>query len=183
MPIMLVMIPRVVRNYIAKFPETWHNAYDYFNYDNRVVCERVPRGDVHRVYQGPNDFSNADYDALVCYAKNLINPILVKYSSQVACEDALTVAIRSFANGLFDGKVNANKYRVLLQEMMTPGLMAAKKKKKAPEAPQVVRPSVVRQLGLTPGGLPLRQRVRERLQVGPSLVRERGKPTLIGING
>lgn len=174
MPI-LVMVPRVVQDFLSRFPATHHNAYGYFNYDNRVVEERVPRGDICSNYQGPDDLTNADYQVLVDYAKTIVNPILAKYSSRVANEDALTMAIRSFRNGLFDGKVNANRYDALLKAMCSLPVRSAK----GPKPGKSVKPSTLKQLGLKSKDLPVRQRVQEKGRKTPMLVRERGRPVLL----
>ena len=182
---MILLIPRVVNNFKSQFPEARHNAYKYFNYDNRVVEERVNRGDYQRPYQNPDDFSNADYDQLVKYAKTLINPILLKYSISVACDDALNLAVRSYDRGRFDGKVNASRYEVLLravgpsEAVVVPvQVQAAKKKKeKKPEKSVAVKPHILKQLGLTRKDIPMHQRVMQRVrQTGvPLIVREKGK--------
>ena len=117
---MIMIVPKVVQNYIAQFPESVRNAYGYFNYDRPVVEERVQRADAKPMYKGPNDITNADYDALVVYAKTKIDPILAKYSKVIACEDAMHLAIRSFNNGQFDGKVDANHFNVLVNAMKHP---------------------------------------------------------------
>jgi hypothetical protein len=104
----------MIRGYISNFPETKNNAYKYFNYDNRVVQERVPRGDEKAPYTGSNQFTDQDYENLVAFAQTKIDRYLARYSMDVACDDALNLAVRSFANGRFDGKVNAGRYEVLL---------------------------------------------------------------------
>lgn len=184
---MILLVPKVVNNFKSQFPEARHNAYKYFNYDNRVVEESVPRGDFQRPYQNPNDFGNDDYDRLVKYAKTLINPILAKYSTKVACEDALCLAIRSYDQGLFDGKVNAGRFEVLMgamgpTEVVVIPVQAAKKEKKKPEKKKkeksvAVKPHVLKQLGLTRKDIPMHQRVMQRVrQTGvPLIVREKGK--------
>ena len=111
------MVPRVVQGYIARLPEVTNNAYNYFNYDHRIIDERVDRHDTQSCYRGPNKLADADYDSLVKYAATIVNPILLKYSPKVANEDALSTAIKSFQQGMFDGKINANKYNVLLDAM------------------------------------------------------------------
>ena len=161
----ILLMPKVIRKYLDQFPENRNEAYKYFNYDNRVVEERVHRGDAPSTYKGPDEFTDGDYDGLMAHAKTLVNPILQKYSPRVACEDALHMAIRSFGNGQFDGKVNASKYAVLLQSMMAPGssqvvpmaqpkapVMARKKKDDAPkpEEPAPIPGRVLRQLGVKP---------------------------------
>ena len=118
----VMIVPRVVEKYLSQFPEYTQNAYHYFNYDRRVIDERVNRGDRPSTYTGPDEFCDADYDALLMFAGTLINPILQKYSAQVAAEDALNQAIRSYANGRFDGKVNANKFAVLAKALMAGGV-------------------------------------------------------------
>ena len=184
----MLLVPKVVNNFKSQFPEVRHNAYKYFNYDNRVVDESVERGDYQRPYQNPDDFSNADYEQLVKHAKTPINPILVKYSKRVACEDALSLAIRSYDRGRFDGKVNAGRFEVLLRGMAPPvaiaiPVMAAKKKEKPvkkdnkKEEQVAVKPHVLKQLGLTRKDIPMHQRVMQRVrQTGvPLIVREKGK--------
>ena len=115
---MLILVPKVVQGYINRFPETVNNAYKYFNYDRRVYQERVPRGDLPSQYKGPDEFTDMDYNGLVGYAKTLVNPILLKYSPKVAYEDALNIAVKSYGNGMFDHKVNAGRFGVLLQDML-----------------------------------------------------------------
>lgn len=187
----VLLVPKVVQNYIGQFPEVRHNAYRYFNYDNRVVNERVNRHDQKPLYKGPEDFTNSDYDSLVTYAKTRINPILAKYNMRVAREDALHLAIRSFNNGLFDGKINASKFEVLINgmalqtvPMLLPpcscGVMAKKdKEKKEPkkEKSTVIKPHVLKQLGLKTKDIPMVQRVKKRVRREdvPLIVREKGK--------
>ena len=113
----ILLIPKVVSRYIASFPETTNNAYKYFNYDHRVVEERVNRGDQKSSYVSPSNFTDRDYEDLVEFAKTNINNTLARYSMHVACEDALHIAIRSYGSGRFDGKVNASKYTVLLADL------------------------------------------------------------------
>lgn len=175
----LILVPKVIRNYISQFPEVRHNAYKYFNYDNRVVNERVERFDQKRPYQGPDDFNNTDYDRLVVHAMTLINPILAKYSSRIAAEDALNMAIRSYDNGLFDGKINTSRFEILLQSMGMPGRFAKKKtpEKKPVEVEKVViiKPHVLKELGIKHKEVPLMHRVRQKQKGVPYIVREKGK--------
>ena len=171
----IVLIPKVVRNYIAQFPEVRRNAYKYFNYDNRVVDESVERFDNKAPYYDADDFKNGDYTDLVAHAKTLINPILSKYSNRIAAEDALHTAIRSYRNGLFDGKVNAGRYGVLLEGM---GILkrTAKKKEEPKEKPVVLKPHVVKQLGIDPRKvIREQQRTRKRQEGVPIIVKEKGK--------
>jgi hypothetical protein len=155
---MIMIVPKVVQNYIAQFPESVRNAYGYFNYDHPVVEERVQRADAKPLYKGPNDITNADYDALVTFAKTKIDPILAKYSKVIACEDAMHLAIRSFNNGQFDGKVDANHFNVLVNALRHPAPVApvipvmAKKApaKEAPKKEQVAPMRILKQLGIDP---------------------------------
>jgi hypothetical protein len=111
---LILLLPNVIRGYISNFPEVKNNAYKYFNYDRRVVEERVPRFDEKAPYVGANQFSDGDYEELVSFAHTKLDQNLAKYSMNVACDDALNLAVRSFRNGRFDGKVNAGRYSVLL---------------------------------------------------------------------
>jgi len=168
----IVLVPKVVRNFIAQFPETTQNAYKYFNYDHRVVDERVERGDAKPQYKDADDLTNGDYDALLGYAKTIMNPILMKYNERVAREDALHSAIRSFNNGMFDGKVNANHFNVLLANFNT-GVTAAKKKEDAPD-PVKLKMKHLKDLGLTKKDIPL----SKPSQKGPRIVKDRGQVIL-----
>ena len=180
---LIILAPKVVQGYINKFPETGNNAYKYFNYDRRVYEERVPRGDVVSQYKGPDDFSDIDYDGLVKYAQTILNPILKKYSQKVACEDALHQAIRSYNNGMFDNKVNAGRYNVLLQAMLNPApvapicqcqtecRMSSKKKTEEPKS-KVLSPATVKTLGLKTEDIPLKGQEKFK---GPRIYRHRGR--------
>lgn len=192
---MMVLIPKVVKNYIGQFPETTHNAYKYFNYDRRVVNERAEtRFDTQVAYKDPQHLTNDDYDILVHYAKSLINPILMKYGPKVACEDALHLAIRSFNRGMFDGKINANRYNVLLQAVQqpeqqpmpmslpiapAPGLIPvmAKKKEKAPLKEKKVHPRTLKELGVNPRKVLFDYQTRN--VKGPHLVKSPGKGIVV----
>jgi len=198
---LMILIPKVIQSYRNRFPETRNNAYRYFNYDRRVVQESVPRGDIVSQYKTPDDLTDADYDALVTYAKGIINPILMKYSARVACEDALSSAIRSFANGMFDSKVNAGRFAVLLDSMMgknevicpclnTPPYKFSKKApKKAPKKEEDVglelKTPLLRQLKLQDRkkkkGIPVKERAR--LRKGPQIFKEKGKIILKTADG
>lgn len=185
----IVLVPKVVNRYIASFPEVTNNAYKYFNYDNRVVEERVPRGDRRIPYLGPNDFTDVDYDALVQAAKRSINGTLARYSMDVACEDALHTVIKSFGSGQFDGKVNASRYSVLLCELkksfgICPSPFQAApveivrqadesieaRQKREEKTTKTLHPRVLRELGLKMKDIP-RHRT-QRVQKGiPHIVR------------
>lgn len=150
----VLIVPRVVQRFTSQLPEVTNNAYPYFNYDHRVVNERVDRGDVASNYKGSDQFSDKDYDSLIHYAMTRLDPELQKYSPVVAAEDALNKAIRSFGNGTFDGKVNANKFAVLLKNLMAGGnVMMAGKKKKEPEPPKEepkkLTPKLLKEVGIT----------------------------------
>lgn len=187
----VVLAPRVVQNYIAQFPEVQRNAYHYFNYDHRVVEERVDRGDQRPPYKYADDLTNQDYDCLLSYAKTIQNPILMKYDQKVACEDALHTAIRSFQNGLFDGKVNADRFAALLKAFMNPtpqpvgtisdipmGPVQAKKKdipvkpKKEPQDTITLKPHEVRRLNIPMKKIPTHNQVRKVQRGVPHIVRD-----------
>ena len=188
---LIVLVPNMIRDYVGQLPEVKHNAYNYFNYDHRVVEEKVPRGDYRAPYKNADDFTNADYDSLVTYAKTIVNPILAKYSARVANEDAMNIAVRSFNNGMFDGKVNANKFEVLVDAMIQPvmqpmqpesqpAVMASKKKAPEKKPAKPVNRTVLKQLGLQPHKIPLRSEIRRRVQKGiPHLVRHPGKGVMV----
>jgi len=168
----IIIVPNVVRRYIASLPEVTNNAYGYFNYDNRVVNERVQRFDAPSTYRGPNSFNDMEYDSLVSFAQQNINQGLAKYSAQVACEDALSLAIKSFNNGMFDGKINANKYNVLLAaltEKITTKQAAAKKKE------PVLQEHHLRDLGLKRKDIPQAHRVRNVPKGVKQIVQEHGR--------
>jgi hypothetical protein len=171
----LLLVPRVVSSYIAQFPEVRNNAYKYFNYDNRVVEKSVNRFDKKPLYKGPEQFSDADYGGLVNYASTLINPILMKYSQRVAKEDALHMAIRSYSEGLFDGKVNASRYEVLLKAVGQKQVMAKKKAEPEPATapvPVTISPKMLKDLGIMRKEVPMK---RKRFQGIPHIVREKGR--------
>ena len=171
----VMLVPRVVSSYIAQFPEVRNNAYKYFNYDNRVVEERVNRLDQKPLYKGSEQFSDTDYGGLVNYASTLICPILMKYSQRVAKEDALQMAIRSYSEGLFDGKVNAGRFEVLLNAIEISKPVMAKDKKVEPAqkpTPVAISPKMLKDMGIQRKEVPLK---RKRLQGIPHLVREKGK--------
>lgn len=159
----VLLVPRVVQRFTSQLPEVTNNAYPYFNYDHRVVNERVDRGDVASNYKGPDQFSDADYNGLIHYAKTWINPELQGYNQVVAAEDALNMAIHSFNNGAFDGKINANKFNVLLKNMIagseTP--VTAGRKKKEPPAETPVPETPVPETPAAPPPM-TRKQLRER---------------------
>lgn len=179
---LILIVPKMIRSFIANFPEVTNNAYKYFNYDRRVFNERVPRGDFKSPYMGPNDLTDNDYGSLITYAKQQINPILAKYSMNVACEDALHMSIRDFANGRYDNKINASKWVSLLGELkksfgIVPGVdenyRHAKKKEEKKEKPKEVKLHVLKQLDLKPKDISYR---KPAVPKGiPYLVKERGK--------
>jgi hypothetical protein len=175
---LILLIPNAIRSFVANFPEATNNAYKYFNFDHRVVDERVQRFDSRPPYKGPNDLNDDDYKALLGFARSNINPILAKYSMNVACEDALNMAIRSFLNGFYDNKIDASKFVSILGELkksfgLTPSEVEnyrhAKKEKDVE-----VKPQVLRQLGLKPGDVPHKKLTRTPKGV-PYIVKEKGK--------
>jgi len=184
-----ILVPRVVQGFISQFPETTNNAYKYFNYDKRVVNERAEtRFDHQAQYKGPEDLTDQDYGTIVAYAKSLVNPMLAKYSPLVACEDALHMAIRSYDRGIYDGKINASKYDVLLNTMcaapqgpisLPPVVMAKKepKEEKKPEVSQSTMRSVLKRLNIDK--VPSRSRSMKKQLVAPRFVKKPGKGIVI----
>lgn len=180
----IILVPKVVSRYIASFPEVTNNAYKYFNYDHRVVEKRVERGDQKAAYLGPNDFADNDYANLVDFAKAALDKTLARYSVDVACEDALHKAIKSYGNGIFDSKVNASRYNVLLCELKkSVGIKPSNtidyrhvmesveaKKKREDKETKVLHPLVLKQLGLKRKDIPSHRRVRKQKGV-PQIVR------------
>jgi hypothetical protein len=125
----------VSNSYVLSRPEVTNNGYSYFNYDKRVIEERVPRGDVKIPYYTAKDISDMDYEELIRNAFSRMSPILMKYSKNVAFEDALSTAIRDHRNGFYDGKINANMYNVLLEAMAkTPVVQVVKMAEEEVEA-------------------------------------------------
>ena len=170
----LILAPKVAQGYLSNLPEVKHNDYKYFNYDNRVVQESVPRGDLKKPYYAPKDFTDGMYDALVKTAFLAVNPILEKYSKKVAYEDALNTVIRSFGNGFFDGKINASAFNVLLEKMLIPSpvpVMSKKKEEKKEKAIDI-NPIMLRRLKLKREDIP-RRGVPRREEMG--LVRDKSK--------
>lgn len=176
---LILLVPKVIRSYVSKFPEVNHNAYNYFNYDNRVVDERVEREDEKTAYKNPDDLTDSDYETLVSFAKTLIDPQLEQYSHRVACEDALHMAIRDFRNGYYDGKINANHYNVLLETMMQREAMPvmAAKKDKGKTTEKIVHPKVLKELGLKQKEIPVKQRVKPK-KGGPVIYRTKGRTVI-----
>lgn len=177
---LILIVPKVVRRYMASFPETTNNAYSYFNYDHRVVEERVQRCDAQSNYKGPDDFKDSDYEGLVAFAQQNVDQGLMHYSLDVACEDALHKAIRSFGNGMFDGKVNASRYNVLLGALLEKygkSLSDAQNYRHGKEkSEKVVSPHVLKQLGLKRQDIPHKHQMRGRPPKGTThLVQEKGK--------
>jgi predicted metal-dependent hydrolase len=184
----IVLLPKVVNRYIASFPEVTNNAYRYFNYDHRVVEERVERGDQKAAYVGPNDLNDNDYANLIDFAKASLDKTLARYSMDVACEDALHKAIKSYGKGFFDSKVNSSRYNVLLCELKkklgiepsttinykhaTESVEAKKKetKKREDKETKLLHPRVLKELGLTHRDIPKHYRVRKQKGV-PQIVR------------
>lgn len=189
---LIIMAPRVVQSFIAQFPETTNNAYKYFNYDNRVVDERAEhRFDVQSDFKGPEQLTDNDFNTIVSYAKTLINPILAKYNYRLACEDALHMAIRSYDRGIYDNKVNASKYSVLLNAMVnatqdkrfivipptTPIISKEKKLEKSKKAPLKDRPipkNILKRIVGDPSKIPLKSQIRKVRVEAPRIVKKPG---------
>jgi len=114
-------------------PEYKDSGLSYFNYDNLIPEEIVPRGDVKTPYKGPYSFTEEDLKTLVDNAKTLVDKTLYKYNPAVAFQDALNRSIRDFHNGLFDGKINASTYQLLLNSLGLKDVSDDKKSKKASE--------------------------------------------------
>jgi hypothetical protein len=180
----IILVPKVVNRYMASFPEVTNNAYKYFNYDHRVVEERVDRGDFQAAYIGPNQMTENDYANLVDFAKGSLDKTLARYSMDVACEDALHKAIKSYGNGMFDSKVNASRYNVLLCELKKSVGIAPSttinyrhsmesveaKKKREKEETRLLHPRVLKELGLNKKKIPRQHQVRKQKGV-PQIVR------------
>jgi hypothetical protein len=131
-------------------------------------------------YQGPQDFSDMEYDGLVAFAQQSVNPILAKYSKTVACEDALNLAIRSYNQGQFDGKVNAGRFNVLLgalKDKTGPAQVSVQAKKEEKKKDVKVTQQTLKNLGLKREKIPHAFQVGPKVK-GPTLIREHGNIVL-----
>lgn len=99
---------------LQNHPEAANSGNRYFNYNNRIPQEIVPRFDTKSPYQGPYDLTEGDLIGLAVYASTLLNKDLLRYNPVVASQDALNMAIRDKDNGRFDNKLNASTYGMVL---------------------------------------------------------------------
>jgi hypothetical protein len=145
---------------LLKHPEIMHDARHLFRNENgtTIVEEIVPRGDQglpEVLNQG--DITDLDLKGLAQYAASLVDPCLVRYDERVAFEDALNKAIWEKDSGMYQGKVNANTFCLILDTMMKKAKTASeeddtdkKDKEKKPEKKKVVQVTDVTRKLMTP---------------------------------
>jgi len=108
---------------IMNHPEILYDAKNLFNHENgkTIIEEIVPRGDIKiedQIYPRNNyDLKEEDIRGLAVYASMIVNDDLMKYDQRTAYEDALTMAIGWKDDGKYAGKVNANTYLLILDNI------------------------------------------------------------------
>lgn len=100
---------QIAQRTIAKWTHNaTSDAYHYFNHGPFVLQDSVlVEPEMRHAYTDPSDLTPEDFEVLAKHATHLLDDQLMKYSYEVAKNSALELAIRSFANGKYDGKVNA----------------------------------------------------------------------------
>lgn len=152
------------KSLLLKHPEIMHDGRHLFRNENgtTIVEEIVPRGDQglpEILNQG--DISDLDLKGLAQYAAKLVDPCLVRYDERVAMEDALSKAIWEKDSGMYQGKVNANTFCLVLDMMVKKVKMAAEeedtdkeekkpKEKKPKEKKKVIQIDEVTRKFVTP---------------------------------
>lgn len=95
------------------------DAYHYFNHTFVLDSGTPVEPEIRQAYTDPTDLGTEDFDILAKHATHLLDDQLMKYSYEVAKNSALELAIRSFGNGKYDGKVNASNFGRILNIMDT----------------------------------------------------------------
>ena len=112
-----------VQGVMEKHPVVQNGARGLFRNENgtTIVQERVPRGDLPQdaviMPRTEGDLTDDDIEIIVKEAKSLIDPLLEKYDSDVASEDALMKALHSMGGGKYQGRVGANTQKLILDTM------------------------------------------------------------------
>lgn len=110
------MNKRIAERIFKKIAEG--NALHYFNQDSMVLDTNVIFEDEEKEpYLWEPVLSGNDIEVLAKHANELIDEEMETYHKLAAYESAIELAIRSFANGKYDGKVNACNYRLILEKM------------------------------------------------------------------
>lgn len=108
---------------LLKHPEILNSARGLFRNENgkTIVEETVPRGDLSKetvIYpRTQGDLEEEDLRGLAVYASTLLDKTLMEYDPKVAMQDALHKAIWNKDGGKYAGRVNANTYALIMDQM------------------------------------------------------------------
>jgi len=88
--------------------EKFANRLEYFNTKRVLDSGNTLRAEYRDPYVNPANVSLDDLVVLAKHASEVMDKQLMEYNFNAAKESAIELTLRSFANGKFDGKVDAN---------------------------------------------------------------------------
>lgn len=102
---------RLANNIVNKIADTYR---DYFHKHQILDAGDKLRADVREPYLNPSQITEKDLNVLAKHATTLMDKELMKYNLETAKHSAVVLAVNSFADGKYDGKIDGeNFYKIL----------------------------------------------------------------------
>jgi len=140
---------------LERHPDVRSNARGYFRNENgkTIVQERVPRGDLPQdaviMPRTEADLTDDDIRKIAKEAKSRIDPLLEKYDSDAAMQDAMMKAVWSMGDGMYQNRVGASTQALILDVMKGGG---KKSKEASDDAEAADIDTLIESIPVTSGG-------------------------------
>lgn len=137
-------------------PDVRANARGYFRNENgkTIVQERVPRGDLPQddviMPRTEADLTDEDIQKIAKEAKSRIDPLLEKYDSDAAMQDAMMKAVWSMDDGMYQNRIGASTQTLILDVMKGGKGKSAKEASDDAEAADI--DTLIESIPVTSGG-------------------------------
>jgi len=91
------------------------NGANYFH--KHKILDSGDKRDVRESYTNPSHVSDIDLLSIAKHASTILDKELMKYNVEVAKQSAVELAIKTLADGKYDGKINSVNYFKILNLM------------------------------------------------------------------
>lgn len=104
---------QIVESIVSKFSTVRsENGYDYFS--KHKILDSGNNKTTREPYTNPSHVTMNDLQILAKHASSLVDSELSEYNKEAAKHTAVEFAVKTFAGGKFDGKINSvNFYKIL----------------------------------------------------------------------
>lgn len=107
----------IAKKIFARSHEIQESAYNYFATNKILDGGDKLRQEQREAYVNPSNVTVNDLQVIAKHAESLLDKELMKYNVDTAKESAVEMAVKTFGNGKYDGKIGSVDYFKILNLM------------------------------------------------------------------